>query len=124
MFYVDTNEWLKPYKGSMVEDFGEISDEEKAKIMHFLRGGTRLFMFKNNKSDLIFPDSVEGPSRNLRTDGVWVWGKDVGYYVRKYSIRPPADFMKHMEEVDYRVAFVDDKQLAEAVSFAMSNMKI
>lgn len=122
MRIVDTNEWLKDYKGAMREDFGEVTPEEKARIMFFLKNGTKLFILNQRKKDLIFPNIEEGPYKNLRTDGEWIWGRDVGYYVRKYSIRPPADFIKHMEEVNFKSAFVDDKKLSEAVSFAMSKL--
>lgn len=117
---VDTEEWLAPYKGKMVEDFGEVTPEEKARIMHFLRSGVKLFIFKKHTSDMIFPNSDEGPSKNLRTDGEWVWGRDVGYYVRKYSIRPPKDFMDYMEKVEYKVGFVDDATIGRAVQFVSS----
>ena len=32
------------------------------------------------------------------TDGKWLWPDDLSYYVRKYNISIPADFLETMEE--------------------------
>lgn len=39
----------------------------------------------------------------IYTDGVWSWPSDLVYYVEKYKVALPSDFIKHMETVSWAV---------------------
>jgi len=58
--------------------------------------------------DLLDPERpVIGVERVL-TDGTWAWTSDVIFYVRKYHIRLPEEFVRHMQENRWEVAQVTD----------------
>ena len=53
----------------------------------------------------------------VQTDGVWVWGGALAYYVERYHVRLPEQFLAHAEASAWRigpVAGVFDLSLFEA----------
>jgi hypothetical protein len=52
-------------------------------------------------------------SPHVRTDGVWAWPSDLPYYVRRYRVELPKEFVKHMEENGWQPPSFDRAQLAD-----------
>jgi hypothetical protein len=50
--------------------------------------------------DILTGGTAIGPL-NVRTDGVWAWTDDVAYYVRKYHLSLPEEFLRHIENSQY-----------------------
>lgn len=70
------------------------ADEEK--IATYLQTAPNYSAMGKIVGDVLSPDvpAVLFPGRN--TDGVYCWPLDLAYYVRKYHIRLPEDFLEHM----------------------------
>ena len=51
---------------------------------------------------------IEAP--HVFTDGQWLWTADTLYFVEKYHIEPPADFVKRMEPLQWRCPPVDNQR--------------
>jgi hypothetical protein len=39
--------------------------------------------------------------KSLKTDGVWVWPSDLSYYVEKYNLFLPPEFLQHVRSKDF-----------------------
>ena len=64
--------------------------------LNYLNGGHKFLLIMGITLDLLAPqDIIIGPP-DVWTDGTWAWTSDVMYYVEKYHIQLPDDFLKHM----------------------------
>lgn len=53
--------------------------------------------------DILDPSGpIIGPL-GIQTDGVWVWPSDLAYYVDRYNIALPPEFLAHLERQAYRL---------------------
>ncbi|MEE1930954.1 hypothetical protein V1J52_22710 [Streptomyces sp. TRM 70351] len=50
---------------------------------------------------------------SIVTDGEWVWRRDLGFYVRRYHVRLPEEFLNRVRSFGYTVPLVDDERLKE-----------
>ena len=39
------------------------------------------------------------------TDGEWLWPGDLSYYVRKYALKLPEEFVETMQKNEWKVSF-------------------
>ena len=86
------------------------------KILHYLNGGRNIAHTMGVVKDYLDPQGkiiMLGPDNY--TDGTWVWTSDVMYYVEKYHIQLPDDFLAHMARNNWRcprvgkIARIDSK---------------
>ncbi|BDI29296.1 hypothetical protein CCAX7_13470 [Capsulimonas corticalis] len=81
-----------------------ISTEEmlnEIDIVNYLENGIPLIVCPGPASDLIEPKNGIIGTRHILTDGVWMWRSDLQYYVRKYHLVLPAEFIQHMYEQEW-----------------------
>jgi hypothetical protein len=52
--------------------------------------------------DVLDPAGGYAPPPHLMTDGVWLWPADLSYYVRRYHVRLPDEFVAHMRARAFR----------------------
>jgi hypothetical protein len=58
--------------------------------------------------DVLDPDHpVIGPLI-LLSDGVWEWPEELAYYVERYNVDLPAEFLAHLEQAHYQPPAQDD----------------
>lgn len=66
------------------------------KILLYLEAGTVFGVMPGIEEDVLaFPPQVIGLTRVL-TDGVWAWPEALTYYVRRYHINLPEEFVVYM----------------------------
>ena len=71
-------------------------------ILHYLNVGCQFLLIMGIVEDFLAPQkTIIGPP-NLWTDGTWAWTSDVVYYVEKYHIQLPDDFLMHMAQNDWQ----------------------
>ena len=81
-------------------------DTEKS--MNYLRAGVPFMLIAGVTRDWLSEDQkVIGPPHVL-TDGKWSWTADVSYYLERYGLSLPEDFVTHMKSNDWKVPKVID----------------
>ncbi len=50
---------------------------------------------------------------SIRTDGAWVWPSSLVYYVRRYHVKLPAEFLDHMAANDWMVGELEEAAVDE-----------
>lgn len=83
--------------------------EERARIAGFLRGGKVILRVPGSDVDRLEPANGEVVPVSTLTDGTWIWGSAMRYYVEKHGIAPEPDFLAHIVAHEY-VAPVPEEQ--------------
>jgi hypothetical protein len=69
------------------------------------------------QADVLDPEAptlVSGGS--LLTDGTWLWRDDLAYYVDRYHLALPADFVARVRELGYSPPEVPQSRLVEILT--------
>jgi hypothetical protein len=83
-------------------DRPRIADQdERARIASFLRGGTVILRVAGSDVDRIEPANGQVVPLSTLTDGTWIWGAALRYYVETHGITPEPDFLAHIVAHDY-----------------------
>ncbi len=96
-----------------MRDFGtEHAWENEGKVVEYLRSGLILgvtmgadlpdFYDPPNRANPIIDGSPVGGTIEM-TDGVWFWYAGLIYFVEKYHIRLPAEFIRHAARQGWRL---------------------
>ncbi|MET7480947.1 hypothetical protein ABZT17_42390 [Streptomyces sp. NPDC005648] len=85
---------------------GERPSEELA--ARYLEQGEVVVAAMQWVDDLLDADSKNICQYSIRTDGVWVWPDSLAYYVRKYHVQLPVEFLSRMESNDWTVGALED----------------
>ncbi|QND17824.1 hypothetical protein HB775_29365 (plasmid) [Rhizobium leguminosarum bv. trifolii] len=83
---------------SINSSFSEFSSEKKAKVISYLRSGTACVVSPGMSRDVISAERNIIGALSLLTDGVFLWPSDLAYYIEKYSVGIPQEFLEHMEQ--------------------------
>jgi hypothetical protein len=75
--------------------------DERARIAGFLRGGKMILRVPGSDVDRIEPANGQLVPMSTRTDGVWIWGTALRYYVEEHGIAPEPDFLAHIVAHEY-----------------------
>ena len=67
----------------------------KADVVRYLDGGGVLLAYFNLSEDVLDEGRRTIGPLEIRTDGEWVWPSDLAYYVDRYDVALPADFLDH-----------------------------
>ncbi len=67
------------------------------KICAYLNDGTTVIVCPGVTRDIIDETAGSAGTGSACTDGVWLWPDDLCYYVRKYNISIPEDFLETMK---------------------------
>ena len=67
-------------------------------IVAYLRGGKLTWASNGSVHDVLADrwTPVGGTPGYLRTDGTWVWPDELAYYIEKYHVELPDEFVRHM----------------------------
>lgn len=83
-------------------DHPRIADEEeRALIARFLRGGKVILRVPGSDVDRFEPANGEVVPLSTLTDGTWIWGAAMRYYVEEHGIAPEPDFLAHIVAHEY-----------------------
>lgn len=90
-------------------DRPRIADQdERARIARFLRGGKMILRVPGLDADLIEPANGRVVPASTRTDGTWIWGSALRYYVETHGIMPEPDFLAHIVAHEYVAPMPDE----------------
>lgn len=80
---------------SMRDSFSEKPVENKNEIIDFILNAGELDVAAGATAMDVFTDEDTGIMNAMRTDGMYKWGMDLAYYVERYNLRLPDDFVAH-----------------------------
>ena len=67
------------------------------KICSYLSNGTTVIVSPGTTMDVIDETAGVAGTGSSCTDGIWLWPDDLSYYVKKYNIALPDDFINTMK---------------------------
>ncbi|CAM5475052.1 hypothetical protein STENM327S_08287 [Streptomyces tendae] len=109
--------WGFPTDGTIEDAVRSSADNDERRLVAYLRRGSAIWSETGAQADVLDP---EGPTLvsagSLLTDGVWLWRDDLAYYVDKYHLVLPGDFVKRARELDYRPPEVPESRLVEILT--------
>jgi hypothetical protein len=103
-----TGEWTFSPDRPRVAD-----QDERARITRFLLGGEMVLRVSASDVDRIEPANGRVVPLSTHTDGTWIWGAALRYYVETHGIAPEPDFLAHIAAHEY-VAPTPDEQTCRA----------
>jgi len=85
---------------------------EEPKIVNYLRNGILLMGCPGLVSDVLDEDAgIIGPP-HIMTDGVWAWPGDLPYYIEKYHLALPDEFLDYLRSKDLNPPAAGDFDLS------------
>lgn len=73
--------------------------------------------------DVLDPSNKSVARLETATDGQWMWPRDLAYYVAKYHVELPEEFVRHMRARDWQVPELSNDYLAELAAEFMKTMR-
>lgn len=73
--------------------------QEKERIVQYLKTAPAISAAAASMKDVL-TNQYTGRELLVHTDGEFLWRSDVTYYVEKYDMELPTEFVKHILEVD------------------------
>ena len=74
----------------------EVPHNMEHNTLHYLNNGHIIRYTLGVVEDFLAPSKMIIGPPNVYTDGTWAWTADVMYYIEKYHIQLPDDFLTHM----------------------------
>jgi hypothetical protein len=99
------------YRESIYDAVRPDAEPEEEDICEYLNSGIPLFDVMESTRDVISGDSYIKGGPSLLTDGTWVWREDLQYYVKRYHVALPEEFIRHARESGFRVGVHDRDHL-------------
>jgi hypothetical protein len=106
---------------SLVEARGRIPEEERSRIGRYLSAGAVYAVSSGFHDDWFTGEKHVAPLQG-KTDGVWLWGAELPYYVLRYGVALPEAFVQRMRELDWKCPVLSGPALRawlERVAFEM-----
>ncbi len=89
---------------SLIDSKGGLSDEVAKRAAGYLGLGALFVASPGLTIDVLSESKEVIGGLGVLTDGVWAWPSDLGFYVEKYKVGLPVEFLKYMESKGFRVA--------------------
>jgi hypothetical protein len=88
----------------MMDHVGELRADDAADLAAYLRSGVVVAAVPMALTDVLGEDRHHVPAPHLLTDGEYVWRADLPYYVERYRVGLPADFVRHVSGSKYTIS--------------------
>ena len=93
---------------------GALDDESQ--IVRYLSTATVLAATSQEVDDLLDKSALGVALASSRTDGEWVWPDDLSYYVRRYHVALPPNFVQRVRDLNYLPPTFSDEQLDDLIA--------
>lgn len=77
-------------------DLADVEIADKTRVVEYLRANELVAMCAGWMTDRVTGKQVAGWRPNFRTDGVYAWGESLAYYVARYNLELPPEFLAHI----------------------------
>ena len=85
-----------PAEPRLLDVIAELPIEDEKRLVEYLANGVLFIASPGIVHDVLSEQNVIIGSADIVTDGVWAWPRDLSYYVERYHVRLPDDFIKHV----------------------------
>ncbi|OWA09301.1 hypothetical protein B9W62_16265 [Streptomyces sp. CS113] len=109
--------WGFPTDGAIKDAVRSSANADEHRLVEYLRQGAGIWSEMGAQADVLdaeAPTLVSGGS--LLTDGAWIWRDDLAYYVVRYHLALPGDFVAHVGEAGYSPPEVPESRLVEILT--------
>ncbi|QDU93435.1 hypothetical protein [Lignipirellula cremea] len=89
-------EWVSSNLGEILPD--------KIEVLKYLRNNYCIAAVPAIVRDPFDPERILRDTRNIITDGVWVWIQSTAYLVEEYDLKLPGEFLTYVRSIDFRVS--------------------
>lgn len=105
----------KPHEPSLREAIASTPQSHESSIVHYLKSGKLLIGSPGVVRDVL--DSAVGmiSAPHILTDGVYAWPAVLAYYVERYHVQLPSDFLANMSANQWTIPQEIDTQSIEFV---------
>jgi hypothetical protein len=100
---------FEPYSsraGRLPSIQGSLASEphpEESRIVRYLNQGIPVSACGGTFGDVLDPRVPHTLTAHTLTDGVYGWGADLSYYVERYHLRLPDQFIEHMKRNNWSI---------------------
>jgi hypothetical protein len=109
--------WGLPLDGSIKDVVNPTGEPDESKIIAYLRNGAGIWSEMSAGPDVLDPEAPDIPGiGSLYTDGTWLWRQDLAYYLGKYHVSLPAEFVTHVRNSHHEVPQVAESRLMEILT--------
>jgi hypothetical protein len=96
---------------SLMEARRSTPARDQEQVARYLESGNTVAATGVLVDDVLDPDRTDIAPLELVTDGVWVWPRDLAYYVRRYNVSLPDDFLTDIRERAWQPPLLTDAEL-------------
>ena len=89
------------------------AEEYEQALVDYLHQGLTLIACPGVAVDILAGGSEMSDAPHIVTDGTWAWPGDLPYYVQRYHVRLPMDFVAHAQRSGWTVSQDIDSTLLE-----------
>ncbi|SOE12109.1 hypothetical protein SAMN06272775_3093 [Streptomyces sp. 2323.1] len=95
-----------------LQDFTrEKGQPDEDRIVQYLRAGEELFSAMGTVGDILGSDERILGGDSVFTDGEWIWRGDLWFYLSRYHLRLPDEFLTRARENGYALPVLDEARL-------------
>jgi hypothetical protein len=88
---------------SLRESINSFPQENEDKTAKYLKNGVLFIACFGVTHDILDESSDFTTEPHILTDGTWAWFNELSYYVEKYHVKLPDDFLVHMESSNWLI---------------------
>ncbi|HEY1785123.1 MAG TPA: hypothetical protein VGG30_06210 [Pirellulales bacterium] len=92
----------RPDYPEMMRHLNERAQPDEEKIVAYLRAGLIYIASPGIVKDVVSNGVEPIGTHSIVTDGTWAWPSDLAYYVDKYHVSLPDDFVQHLRSRQFR----------------------
>ncbi|MGH7611090.1 MAG: hypothetical protein ACREN4_03640 [Candidatus Dormibacteria bacterium] len=94
---------------------GKLDQETARRLSRFMASGSVIMPFHSERCYDILSSRQEdlGPLM-VQSDGEWAWPSDIAYFVEKYQVGMPSEFIEHAERSGWSARELDDQAVESA----------
>jgi hypothetical protein len=109
--------WGFPLDGSIKDFVNPAGEPDEPEMIAYLRNGVGIWSEMSAGPDVLDPEAPDLLGiGSLYTDGTWFWRHDLAYYLGKYHVSLPAEFVNHVRESHHEVPKVPESRLVEILT--------
>jgi hypothetical protein len=97
-----------PDTPSLAASRGRLSTTHKHQIVAYLNTAPVIVVSPGERDDVFDPENSAG-SASYATDGTYIWPRVLAYYVDRYDVALPAEFLAHGEAAEWKLPPLIDK---------------
>lgn len=101
--------------GRPVADRAPVPSTERDQVLDYLTKAPAVLAARGYVRDEFDPERQPGVPMTFHTDGTWVWGGAVAYYLREYDLPPDPDLLAHIRANNYTLPEVDEETRKRAI---------